>query len=367
MNSGVYIYAKNIAHVEPDVSSFMDVYKLVFYEEGASATVTVFQRDDVRFLRVNGKTDGSNSTDNYTQIFLGLLPVMYSKTPQSALVIGLGTGITLGSVLDYPITKVDCVEISPEVVEASRYFDEDSGFPLKSPRTSLRVLDGRTWLMAMPETYDIIISEPSHPWQTGNANLFTADFFNLAIRKLKKGGVFCQWLPMYQMDKEHFRLLVSSFRKVFPCVHIWMATSDALLIGSKEDGLSIDYAELQRKMAIPKIKQRLARVNVNTAEDLLSFFYLDDDSVIKFTEGVKGVNSDNYPALEFSAPKYLLEKGSPDLFYAFLHLSRASKLPIVNVQRSITEIQRARLNGRANYFRQWRIPEMAIQQLLRQE
>lgn len=367
MNSGVYIYARNIANTEPDVSSFMDVYKLLFHKEGASATVTVFQRDDIRFLRVNGKTDGSNSTDNYTQIFLGLLPVMYCKMPENALVIGLGTGITLGSVLDYPMTKVDCVEISPEVVEASRFFDKDSGFPLKSSRTSLHVLDGRTWLMAMPETYDIIISEPSHPWQTGNANLFTVDFFNLAIRKLKRGGIFCQWLPMYHMDKEHFRLLVGSFRKVFPCVHIWMATSDALLIGSRENSLSIDYGELQEKMAMPKIKQRLARVNVNAAEDLLSFFYLDDDSVIKFTEGVKGINSDNYPTLEFSAPKYLLEKGSPDIFFAFLNLSRASKLPIVNVQGNIAEIQRQKLNSRANYFRKWKIPETVIQQFLGQD
>lgn len=367
MNSGVYIYAKNIANIEPDVSSFMDVYKLLFHKEGASATVTVFQRDDIRFLRVNGKTDGSNSTDNYTQIFLGLLPIVYCKMPKNALVIGLGTGITLGSVLDYPMTKVDCVEISPEVVEASHFFDEDSGFPLKSPRASLHVLDGRTWLMAMPETYDIITSEPSHPWQTGNANLFTIDFFNLAAKRLKKGGIFCQWLPMYHMDKEHFRLLASSFRKVFPCVHIWMATSDALLIGSREDPLSIDYAELQRKMAIESIKQRLARVNVNTAEDLLSFFYLDDDSVLKFIEGVKGVNSDNYPTLEFSAPRYLFERGKPDTFLAFLSLSRGSKLPLVNVQGNVAEIQRQKLNSRANYFRKWKIPETAIQQLLGQD
>lgn len=135
----------------------------------------------------------------------------------------------------------------------------------------------------------------------------------------------------------------------------------------EEDPLSIDYAELQRKMAMESIKQRLARVNVNTAEDLLSFFYLDDDSVLKFTEGVKGVNSDNYPTLEFSAPKYLFERGKPDTFFAFLSLSRGSKLPIVNVQGNVAEIQRQKLNSRANYFRKWKIPETAIQQLLGQD
>jgi spermidine synthase len=365
LNSGVYMYGKTMANTSgtTDVNSFMSVYKLLYHREGSSATVTVFQRDNIRFLRVNGKTDGSNSTDNYTETFLGILPLMYCKNPENVLVIGLGTGITLGSVLDYPMKKVDCVEISPEVVEASHYFNEDNGFALSSPTTQLHVLDGRTWLMAMHETYDIITSEPSHPWQTGNANLFTVDFFKLAIKRLKKGGVFCQWLPIYQMEKEHFRLLVSSFKKVFPYVHIWIANTDALLIGSAEDLPSINYAEFQKRMAMPRIKQRLAKVEVNTPEDFLSFFYLDNNAVNKLIEGVTGLNSDNYPVLEFSAPKYLLALVSLDTFLSFLNLSLESKLPLVNAE-DLPGIQRKRLNKRAFFLRQWRIPEPIIQQML---
>jgi len=365
LNSGVYMYGRTMANTSgtTDVNSFMSTYKLLYHREGSSATVTVFQRDNIRFLRVNGKTDGSNSSDNYTEILLGILPIMYCKNPENVLVIGLGTGITLGSVLDYPIKKVDCVEISPEVVEASNFFNEDNGFALRSPTTRLNVLDGRTWLMAMPETYDIITSEPSHPWQTGNANLFTVDFFKLAIKRLKKGGVFCQWLPIYQMEKEHFRLLVSSFKKVFPYVHIWIATTDALLIGSAEDLPPIDYAEFKKRMAMPGIGQRLERVDVNTPEDLLSFFYLDNNAVNKLIEGVAGVNSDNYPVLEFSAPKYLLALVRLDTFLSFLNLSFESKLPLVNAE-NLPEIQQKRLNKRAFFLRQWRIPEPIIQQML---
>jgi spermidine synthase len=365
LNSGVYMYGKTMANTSgtTDVNSFMSPYKLLYHREGSSATVTVFQRDNIRFLRVNGKTDGSNSTDNYTETFLGILPIMYSKNPENVLVIGLGTGITLGSVLDYPIKKVDCVEISPEVVEASYCFNEDNGFALSSPTTHLHVLDGRTWLMAMHETYDIITSEPSHPWQTGNANLFTVDFFKLAMKRLKKGGVFCQWLPIYQMEKEHFRLLVSSFKKVFPYVHIWMANSDALVIGSVEELPPIDYREFQKRMAMPKIKQKLAKVEVYSPEDFLSFFYLDNNAVDKFIEGVTGVNSDNYPVLEFSAPKYLLALVNPDTFLSFLNLSFESKLPLANAE-DLPGIQRKRLNKRASFFRQWRIPEPIVQQML---
>jgi spermidine synthase len=290
---------------------------------------------------------------------------MYSKNPEKALVIGLGTGITLGSVLDYPVKKVDCIEISPEVVEASHFFDEDNGHVLSSPRVRLHLLDGRTWLMAIAETYDLITAEPSHPWQTGNANLFTVDFFRLAIKRLKEEGVFCQWLPMYHMDKEHFRLLVSSFKKVFPYVHIWMTTTDALLIGSRQKLTTIDYVELQRRMAMPKIRERLAKVEIHSPEDFLSFFYLDNDAVVKFIKGTTGVNSDNNPVLEFSAPKYLLKKTKPDTFFSFLSLSYESKLPLVNAE-DIVGIQQKRLNSRAAYFRQWRIPEVIIQQMLLQ-
>jgi spermidine synthase len=365
LNSGVYVYANIMANnmEATDVNSFMADYKLLFHREGSSATVTVFQRENVRFLRVNGKTDGGNSSDNYTQIFLGLLPVMYSKNPEKALVIGLGTGITLGSVLDYPVKQVDCVEISPEVVEASHFFDEDNGHVLSSPRVRLHLLDGRTWLMAIKETYDLITAEPSHPWQTGNANLFTVDFFRLAINRLKEDGVFCQWLPMYHMDKEHFRLLVSSFKKVFPYVHIWMTTTDALLIGSRQKVTTIDYVELRRRMAMPKIRERLAKLQIHSPEDFLSFFYLDNDAVVKFIKGTTGVNSDNNPVLEFSAPKYLLKKTRPDTFFSFLSLSYESKLPLVHAE-DIVGIQQKRLNSRAAYFRQWRIPEVIIQQML---
>jgi spermidine synthase len=367
LNSGVYVDANMMTgnSKSKNVDSFMSTFELVFHREGSSATVTVFQKDNIRFLRVNGKTDGSTFSDNYTQILLGLLPIMYSRNPESALVIGLGTGMTLASVLDYPMKKVDCVEISPEVVEASRFFNEDNGFALNSPATHLHILDGRTWLMAMPDTYDMIISEPSHPWQTGNANLFTIDFFNLAIKKLKKGGILCQWLPTYHMEKEHFRLLVSSLKKVFPYVHIWMATTDALIIASRDTPPSIDYVELQKRMSMLKIREKLAKTEIYTPEDFLSFFYLDNDAVDKFVEGTIGVNSDNYPVLEFSAPKYLVGRFTPETLLSFLRLSSRSKLPLVNIE-DVAEIRRRGIQHRARYFRQWAFPEDIIQWMLRQ-
>jgi len=363
MNAGVYTYSEFFAqNSRKSIEAGMSKFRLLYHRDGPSATVAVLEslesHEKTRFLRVNGKTDGSDGGDNYTQALLGLLPVMYCQNPKDVLVIGLGTGITLGSVLDFPVESVDCVEISPAVVEASDFFVSGNKNALKSPRANLYVLDGRTWLMAMPRGYDIITSEPSHPWQTGNANLFTVEFFRIASKRLKKGGVFCQWLPYYRMEKDHFKLLMKSFQSVFAYVHVWLANTDALVIGSHEP-LSMDYAELEKRMSLPKVESRFQSIGMDTTEDFLSFFYLDENAVKDFVIGVKGFNSDRYPVLEFQAPKFLSKKARPDIFFELLGLSYASRLPLTNCE-DIRRVHRERITQRMKYYREWRIPKQVF-------
>ncbi|QTA83080.1 Spermine/spermidine synthase domain-containing protein [Desulfonema limicola] len=366
MNSGVYLYSDNLAKMEKKIDTFASDYKMLFYREGPSATVSVLEKDNNRFLRINGKTDGSNVTgqrnDNYTQTLLGLLPMIYNEKKEKALVIGVGTGITIGSLLDYPGVKVDCVEISQAVVEASRFFNDSNGNALDSPRTSTHILDGRTWLMSMPKKYDMIISEPSHPWQTGNANLFTTDFFDLSVKKLDKGGVFCQWLPYYRMDQEHFKILVNSFKNIFNYVNAWIIYTDVILIGS-DSPLSIDYQLLEDFISADSIKNRLAGININSIPDLLSFFYLDTQGVNKFIDKTKTLNTDNNPVIEFSAPKYLLKYQRAESFYEMLKYSLNSKIPVANTD-NIKSIEKDRIYKRIEYFKQWGIPEHAALAML---
>jgi spermidine synthase len=187
MNSGVYVYSKYFT-TEQSLQREMRNYDILFYREGSASVAVLESQAGHRFLRVNGKTDGSSEGDNTTQMLLGYLPFLYAKDHANALVIGLGTGITSACALDLPITSVESIEISPEVVEAASYFTALNKSVFSDPRSTIRVLDGRTWLASMPKTYDLIVSEPSNPWQTGNANLFTADFFRIAASRLNEGG-----------------------------------------------------------------------------------------------------------------------------------------------------------------------------------
>lgn len=359
MNSGVYVYGDPLARMEKGITTFVEENRLLYYREGPSDTVAVLESPRGRFLRVNGKTDGgylkSGQSDNYTQSFLGLLPLLYNPHAEQALVIGLGTGMTLEGVHANASIKVDCIEISAAVAEASRYFDEANGNVLDSPRVQLRLLDGRTWLAAMPNLYDVIISEPSHPWQTGNANLFTEDFFRASLKRLRPEGVFCQWLPYYQMDKDHFQTLLKTVQQSYPYVNVWIVYSDAIVIASQQP-LNINWPSMQKLIETPAHARILKQLDIRSTEELLSFFYLDTAAVEQFVQGVDTINSDNHPIIEYAAPKYLLQRQRGDTFYEMLNLSLAARLPVESLPEP-AELERERVAERAKYFKRWGVPK----------
>ena len=149
--------------------------------------------------------------------------------------VGLGSGVTLGAALKHPITRADVLEISPEVVEASRFFEPENHRALADPRTRLIVGDGRLHLMLSRSQYDVIISEPSNPWMAGIASLFTREFFESARANLAPGGVLCQWAHTYDISDSDLRSIVATFLSVFPDGALWhIGKGDVLLVGSTE-------------------------------------------------------------------------------------------------------------------------------------
>ncbi len=369
MNSGVYVYAPFIDAEKQPITDFMKSYNMIYYKEGATATVAVLEsQQGHRFLRVNGKTDGSSEGDNFTQMLIGYLPAVYAKALKRALVIGLGTGVTSSSLLDLPLNHVDTVEISPEVIAASAHFSELNQSVFHDSRSAVHLLDGRTWLAAMPRTYDIITSEPSHPWQTGNANLFTVDFFRIAAQRLNAGGIFCQWLPLYRIDSHHYKLIINSLLHVFPHVNIWLAATDSIIIGSKSP-LEMDFSRIQSLFDSNSIKTKLNSLSITSPEALLSFFYLDDKRTEMLVSGVNQFNLDRHPVVEFESPKYLLSSFKSDLLFSILQLSYTGRLPLAVTDMTATNM--ARILARRPFYRKWhfskKLTEMVIRQSLQHQ
>ncbi|HWF84258.1 MAG TPA: fused MFS/spermidine synthase, partial [Vicinamibacterales bacterium] len=176
LTSGAYKYAPYLE--AQDLATVLRAGRIDYYKEGAAGTVTVRDLAGTRSLAIDGKVDASNAGDMLTQRLLGLLPMLLHRNPQEICVIGLGSGVTLGSALATgTVRHADVVEISPEVVEASRFFDRENGRALQAPGVRLIVGDGRSHLKLTSRRYDVIVSEPSNPWMAGVAALFTREFF----------------------------------------------------------------------------------------------------------------------------------------------------------------------------------------------
>src|SRR5262249_13603698 len=170
--------------------------RLMFYEEGLTTTVSVERRDGVMALRVDGKPEASTgAVDMANQVLLGHLPMLFHPDPREALVIGLGSGVRAGLALRHPVRSLTVVELEPAVVRASRLFDDVNRRPLEDPRARLVLTDARSFLRLTPNRFDVVISEPSNPWMTVAASLFTEDFFRLVRARMRPGGALPRCPP----------------------------------------------------------------------------------------------------------------------------------------------------------------------------
>jgi spermidine synthase len=234
--SGVYLYAPFVPK-SLDLETQLKAGTLLYYKDGAPATVSVKRLTGTTTLAVDGKTDASNRSDMLTQKLAAHLPLLLHDSPRTVAIVGLGSGVTVGAALSHPIERADVVEISPEVVEASRYFDEENHKALADPRTHLIVGDGRSHLLLSRRQYDVIISEPSNPWIAGVAALFTREFFEGARDRLAPGGIICQWAHTYTISERDLRSIVATFRSVFPHGTAWRVNdADVLLVASGRTG-----------------------------------------------------------------------------------------------------------------------------------
>ncbi|MBI2191912.1 MAG: fused MFS/spermidine synthase [Planctomycetes bacterium] len=277
-----------------------------YSRDGTACTVTVKESSPgVLHLAVNGKVDATSVGDMNTQKLLGHLPALLHPSPREVLVIGLGSGMTLGSILTHGPDRADCVEISPEVAEAvSLFFREFNGDCLNHPAARLLIGDGRNHVFLTDHRYDVITSEPSNPWMAGVGDLFTLEFWQKCRERLSDDGIMCQWLQTYQLDLPTFHLILRTFHQVFPEMGIWYASSaDLLLIGSKQP-LRVDLAKLGPRLDRPQVKADVELIGVADAATLLAHFLTDGEGAARLA-GPGLLHTDDNARLEFDMPRQM--------------------------------------------------------------
>ena len=285
-----------------------EIHELLMYEEGPTSTVSVRKDWDITSMAINGRTNASDSEDMATQVMLGQMPLLLAPRLKNALIVGYATGVTAGAILQSPIESVECLELEPATVNGSRFFEHVNNHPLSDPRLHLIIDDARTYLRVEPTRYDMIVSEPSHPWVPGVANLFTHEFFQLGHDRLNDDGIFVQWLQIYQLSTDSLRSALATFHKTFPYVLVFRVQAawkgkDLLLIGSKTP-LAIDKIgdRLKERMSDPRIAAELGRVNIRSEGDVRAWYVCDEKQLAPAVAG-SVINTDDNMHIETTVPR----------------------------------------------------------------
>ncbi len=256
-------------------------------KEGVSASVAVSEFEGHRSFHVSGKVVASTqSLDMRLQRMLGHLPCLAHGAPRSVLVVGCGAGVTAGCFVDWPtVERIVVCEIEPAVVEAARVHlaDVNRGV-LDDPRTEVVLDDARHYLATTNETFDIITSDPIHPWVRGAAALYTAEYYGLVQARLRPGGVVTQWVPLYQTDAAAVKSQLATLFDAFPFATIWNSDPTNhgydLVAMARALPMSFDMTRMQTQIEdLPTVRGSLGECDLGSALALLSTYAGDASSL----------------------------------------------------------------------------------------
>ncbi len=273
--------------------------KILFHKEGLNSIVTVVENESANaiFLKNNGKIEAGkpirpedpSKADMLTQILLGQIPIMVKPESRTALLIGMGSGVSLKSLAKAgskaKLARIDICEIEEQVFRAAeKFFNAPTGPTYKGIELKRHVTDARNFLSALNSSsepianYDLIISQPSDPWIS--SALFTQEFWQLAANNLNEQGVFAQWLQLYSIDPEYLKIALTTFQSVFPEVLIFRPgnAAELIIIGSKSE-IDLDSNEIKSLIAQKDLRKELTQIGINNEAELLTNLVLVPESV----------------------------------------------------------------------------------------
>ncbi|GMN11098.1 fused MFS/spermidine synthase [Croceitalea sp. MTPC9] len=231
------------------------------------------------------------------------IPLLIHPAPKKVVFLGMGTGITAGAALHHNVEKVVAVELVSNVIPAAqRYFAPWANGLFNDERVSIVADDARNYLLGTHEQFDVIVGDLFTPWHAGTGSLYTLEHFKEAKKRLSSGGIFAQWLPMYQLTSENFDIIAATFASVFPQVTLWRAdfsgTRASIVLIGQEKGTPLDENTLRQNSA------HIVRGQGSSTKDdhMAGLFYLGNlDAVRNRLSGIRP-NTDDKRSVEFEAP-----------------------------------------------------------------
>ena len=307
--SGVFRRGKVAKQVAPNI---------VYYRDGKSATISTFLTGSGLSIATNGKIDATvemdpkkmPSPDEETMAMAALLPMVYLPEAKSGAIIGFGSGVTTHTTLGNPqLTSLDTIEIESSIIEGARAFGTQTKRAYDDPRSKIVFADAKTYFTGNRKRYDFIISEPSNPWVSGVASLFSEEFYRFLPDHLNENGVFVQWIQLYEIDFTLVASILKALGAHFADYDMYIANGSDLIIVAKPKGnLAAKSGDL---LSSPGLVNELKRQGLSTLSDINLRFVAQKRFIAPLIDASTITpNSDYYPIVSHIAPKNRFTRAS---------------------------------------------------------
>ncbi|NOZ54093.1 MAG: hypothetical protein GXP08_13345 [Gammaproteobacteria bacterium] len=269
--------------------------EVLFVKEGKAGVISLVSYGD-RYINLqnNGLNESGFDMEDDMHVplpeyLLGLIPYFLHESPKSAFIVGFGGGYTTSALsLTEELEKIKVVELEPAVIAAGEFMAGGLMPVLQNPKVNLEFNDARNTLLLDDSKYDIIASQPSHPWLSRASTVFTKEFFEIVDSRLADGGIYGQWLSLFHMDATTLRAIIQAFYGVFPhgVTFADVGSGDFLLFGSANK-LVFDYEQINKRMNDTRLKKILSHNGLSTPEELFRYFALSREQALEAAGNVR--------------------------------------------------------------------------------
>ncbi len=304
--------------------------RVVSYRDGVTAAVSVIEdATGVARLRINNRQQEGANASRRVDGRQALLPMLLHPDPRWALFLGVGAGNTSATAAEEPAVEVDAVELLPEVIEAARWFTSEYPPDVRS-RLHFVTADARRYAKMADRRYDVIVADNFHPARSGTGALYTTEHFAAVRSRLAPGGLFCQWLPLHQLDLTSLKSVVRSFIEVFPQSYALLASNSLAtptvgLVGMGDDR-RLDRRNVVARLSGYGTPQRRTEFGVEDEFALLGGFIAGPNALKNFSRDTPA-NTDDHPVVAYSAPPLTYAPDSTPVERLMMVLNSVSLVP----------------------------------------
>jgi spermidine synthase len=272
LTSGVYTYAESVNDIKR-LRATLEGADVVYRSGDRGRIISVLRSPDGLFLREDGATIASTSADVPAQMLAAHIPLAICQDPRRVLVLGLGTGIAVGSAGSHPVERIDCVEPFPAVAAAARHFAPYNRQALADPRVNLVIREPANYLLLSGQAYDVIVSR----------QILASEIVRLARARLSPSGVFCQMIDLNNLSEEGAKFLTKEVAAFFPYVGLWWVGGSRMVITGSMTALKVESEVLRDRLAEAKVVRDLNRLETVNDVGLLSFYLMGREGLLAWT------------------------------------------------------------------------------------